>query len=87
MIDFLENDKIKYAKEHAECDVFYEQVVADDKEKFQAHYENWKEAVIRFQKLKQEDAIKTFLNEMNSLKFVNPETRINIFREIQQEQL
>jgi len=24
MIDFLENDKIKYAKEHAECDIFYE---------------------------------------------------------------
>lgn len=48
MIDFLENDKIKYAKEHVECDAFYADVVIRDKEKFQVHYDNWKEAVVRF---------------------------------------
>jgi len=82
MIDFRESDKVKYAKEHVECDAFYADVVAKDKEKFQTHYDNWKEAVVRFQKLKQEDAIKTFLNEMNSMKFVNPQSRVTIFKEI-----
>jgi hypothetical protein len=47
------------------------------------HYDNWKEAVVRFQKLKQEDAIVKFLNEMNSMKFVNPQSRVAIFKEIQ----
>lgn len=82
MIDFKESDKVKYAKEHQECDAFYEEVVASDKEKFQVHYDNWKEAVVRFQKLKQEDAIVKFLNEMNSMKFVNPQSRVAIFKEI-----
>jgi hypothetical protein len=48
MIDFKESDKVKYAKEHQECDAFYEEVVASDREKFQTHYDNWKEAVVRF---------------------------------------
>jgi hypothetical protein len=34
MIDFKESDKIKYAKEHMECNAFYEEVVVSDKEKF-----------------------------------------------------
>jgi hypothetical protein len=34
MIDFKESDKLKYAKEHVECDIFYEDVVVKDKEKF-----------------------------------------------------
>lgn len=83
MIDFKESDKVKYAKEHLECDAFYEDVVAADKTKFQVHYDNWKEAVVRFQKLKQEDAIVKFLNLMNSMKFVNPQSRVAIFKEIQ----
>ena len=82
MIDFKESDKVKYAKEHIECDAFYEELVASDKAKFQVHYDNWKEAVVRFQKLKQEDAIVKFLNEMNSMKFVNPQSRVAIFKEI-----
>lgn len=42
---------------------------------------------MRFHKLKQEDAIKKFLDEMNSLKFVNPPSRVAIFAEIQEEQI
>jgi len=34
MIDFRESDKVKYAKEHVECNAFYEEVVLLDKEKF-----------------------------------------------------
>lgn len=82
MIQYREADEIKYAAEHAQCDEYYEQVVKTDKEKFEKHYETWKAAVVRFHKLKQEDAIKKFLEEMNSLKFVNPRTRVEIFEEI-----
>lgn len=60
--------------------------MVSDKEKFEKHYEDWKEAIVRFHKLKQEDAIKKFLDEMNSLQFVNPPTRVAIFNEIKQEQ-
>jgi len=67
-------------------DQYYESVVASDKEKFEKHYEAWKDAVVRFHKLKQEDAISKFLDTMNSLKFVNPQTRQDIFAEIREEQ-
>jgi hypothetical protein len=82
MIEFKENDAVKYANEHEQCDAFCESVLHSDKEKFEQHYEAWKEAVVRFHKLKQEDAIKKFLDEMNSLFFVNPPTRVEIFKEI-----
>ena len=60
-------------------------VTESDKAKFEVHYVNFKEAVIRFHKLKQEDAITKFLNNLNSLKFVNPQTRVIIFKEMQLE--
>lgn len=62
-------------------------VTESDKVKFEEHYTNFKEAVIRFHKLKQEDAITKFLNNLNSLKFVNPQARVSIFKEMQLEQL
>ena len=42
----------------------------------------WKESVVRFHKLKQEDAIKKCLARMNSEEFVNPPTRVAIFDEM-----
>lgn len=86
MVQFTDTDAVKYAAEHEQCDQYYNSVVSSDKEKFEKHYEDWKEAVVRFHKLKQEDAIQKFLDEMNSLKFVNPKSRIEIFNEIQEEQ-
>ena len=47
-------------------------VTESDRAKFEEHYANFKEAVIRFHKIKQEDAINKFLDNLNSLKFVNP---------------
>jgi hypothetical protein len=37
---------------------------------------------VRFHKLKQEDAIIKFLDVMNSARFVNPQSRVDIFKEI-----
>lgn len=52
MVEFEENDASKYANEHHFCDEYYESVVTTDKEKFELHYETWKEAIVRFHKLK-----------------------------------
>ena len=40
-----------------------------------------------FHKLKQTDAIKKFLDRMNSEEFVNPPTRVTIFDEMREEQM
>ncbi len=41
----------------------------------------------RFHKLKQADAIKKFLDRMNSEEFVNPPSRVAIFEEMREEQM
>jgi hypothetical protein len=41
--------------------------------------------VIKFHQIKQDDAIKRFVNRMNSKEFVNPESRVDIFRKIKIE--
>jgi len=43
--------------------------------------------VATFHKLKQTDAIKKFLDRMNSEEFVNPPTRVTIFDEMREEQM
>ena len=42
---------------------------------------------MRFHKLKQSDAIKRFLDRMNSEEFVNPPSRVAIFDEMKEEQM
>jgi hypothetical protein len=82
MVEYRANDEEKYALEHQACDEYYVSVVSTDRDKFEKLYEQWKEAIVRFHKLKQEDAIAKFLDEMNSPKFVNPKSRVEIFDEI-----
>jgi len=48
-------------------------------------YATWKEGVVRFHIIKQNNAIEKFLALMNSDKFVNPETRRKLFSEIKEE--
>jgi hypothetical protein len=62
-------------------------LVESDKEKFAKHYAIFKESVVRFHKLKQEDAIKKALARLNSGEFVNPKTRTKIFEEMREEQM
>ena len=73
--------------EHQENDEFHEEVVKSDVEKFEKHYAAWKESVVRFHKLKQNDAIEKFLARMNSQEFVNPPSRVQIFTEMKEEQM
>ena len=87
LIEYKEKDERRYELEHLENDEFHEEVVKSDIEKFEAHYATWKESVVRFHKLKQEDAIKKFLDRMNSQEFVNPPSRVKIFDEMREEQM
>jgi len=45
-------DEKRYEIEHAELDKFHEEVVCSDQAKFETLYATWKEAVVRFHKLK-----------------------------------
>ena len=58
-----------------------------EKQKFDILYSQWKESVVRFHLLKQEDAISKLLVRLNSQEFVNPPSRISIFRRLKEEQL
>jgi hypothetical protein len=44
---------------------------------------------VRFHKIKQDDAIKRFVDRLNSKEFVNPQTRVDIFQgmKVEQQQL
>ena len=85
LIEYREKDEKRYELEHQDNDEFYDEVIKSDIEKFEKHYATWKESVVRFHKLKQEDAIKKFLERMNSEEFVNPPSRVAIFDEMKEE--
>ena len=53
----ISDEEAKYRAEHQECDEFYNDIVYNENEKFENLYHIWKESVVKFLKLKQEDAI------------------------------
>ena len=85
LVDYRQKDEARYAFEHSELDKFHEDVVQSDQSKFENLYAIWKQAVVRFHILKQSDAIKRFLDRMNSEEFVNPPSRVAIFDEMKEE--
>ena len=76
----------KYEEEHAQCDAFYDEIVRAESIKFDKLYQEWKDAVVRFHKIKQLDFIKKYVDRLNSKEFVNPQSRVDIFEKIQAEQ-
>lgn len=86
LVEYQEKDAARYCAEHEQNDQFYDEVVQSDLQKFEEHYAVWKESVVRFHKLKQEDAIQKFLARMESSEFVNPPSRVQIFKEFKDEQ-
>lgn len=82
----VQDENQKYAAEHAQCDEFYQQIVENENQKFDILYNTWKESVVRFHQIKQDDAIKRFVDRLNSKEFVNPQTRADLFNEMKSEQ-
>ena len=46
LVEYKEKDEKRYETEHAENDVFYDDVVQADQQKFENHYAVWKESVV-----------------------------------------
>lgn len=67
----IRDEEEKYRIEHEECDGYFYEVVESEKAKFDVLYNQWKEAVVRFHQLKQDNAIKVFVDKLNSKNFVN----------------
>ena len=82
----IEDEEEKYRLEHEECDEFFVEVVEEEKAKFDVHYTQWKNSVVKFHQIKQEHAIKTFVEKLDSKLFVNPQSRVDIFGNMKQEQ-
>lgn len=82
----IESEEQKYRQEHIDLNAFYNQVVEAEKAKFDVLYQTWKASVVKFHQLKQDHAIKVFVEKMNSKRFVNPDTRVQIFRKMKEEQ-
>ena len=78
MQDWIRKEAEKYSQEHNSNDAFYYELVQKEKDKFDALYQSWKASVVRFHLLKQENAIEVFIELMESKKFVNPESRVNL---------
>lgn len=87
LIDYKVQDERRYEAEHSECDQFFEQVIANDNAVFDEHFAVWTEKLARFKKLHQEDAIERFLVRMNSEEMVNPQSRVQLFEELKEEQM
>lgn len=68
----IEDETAKYEAEHLECDQFHEEIVNHEAEKFDRLYQIWKDSVVKFHQIKQENAIKKFVDRLNSKEFVNP---------------
>jgi Domain of unknown function (DUF4455) len=73
--------------EHVQNDQFYEELSQLEAEKFDTLYNQWKDSVVRFHLIKQENAIKRFLDLMESKRYVNPKSRVEIFDRLKSEQL
>lgn len=56
-------------------------------EKYEGLYQDWKDSVVRFHLIKQEDAIRRFIELMESKRFVNAPARVEIFNELKYEQM
>ena len=85
--EWVATESEKYRLEHASNDQFYEEIVQKEAEKFNILYNDWKDSVVRFHLIKQEDAIKRFLELMESRRFVNAESRVEIFSRLKSEQI
>ena len=86
--DWVAHETERYRLEHLSNDEFYQDMLQQESQKYEVLYQQWKDSVVRFHLIKQEDAIKRFIDLMESKRFVNAQSRVNIFlhlKEVQQK--
>ena len=84
---WITHENERYRNEHILNDGFYEEFLKKESEKYEVLYQEWKDSVVRFHLIKQEDAIRRFLDLMESKRFVNAPARVEIFNELKSEQM
>jgi Domain of unknown function (DUF4455) len=82
---WIAHENERYRVEHQQNDQFYEDMVRGESEKYELLYQQWKDSVVSFHLIKQEDAIRRFLDLMESSRFVNAPSRVAIFNELKTE--
>jgi hypothetical protein len=82
---WIAHENERYRQEHLVNDSFYEEFVKREAEKYEVLYQEWKDSVVRFHLIKQEDAIRRFIELMESKRFVNAPARVEIFNELKHE--
>jgi uncharacterized protein with HEPN domain len=85
--DWKSKEELRYKKEHEDSYEFHRKLVSDQEDNHTALKEQWNGRRIRFHILKQEHAIKTFQERIDSPEFVNPETRIELFARLKETQV
>lgn len=78
---------LRYKKEHEDSYEFHRKLVEEENQKHSNNKDEWESRRERFHILKQEDAIKTFQERVDSPEFVNPKSRIDIFKRIKKAQV
>jgi hypothetical protein len=86
MLEQIMKEEEKYEQEHEECNAYYDEIVIAERTKFDEVYLLWKAAVVRFHIIKQDQLLEGFVAAMDSKRFSNPQTRVDIFMKIQAEQ-
>lgn len=84
---WVAHENERYRIEHQQNDYFYEEMITGESTKYEILYQLWKDSVVRFHLLKQEDAIRRFLDLLESMRFVNAPSRVAIFSELKYEQM
>lgn len=76
----------RYKKEHEDSFNFHAQLEQDENQRYTNLRNEWEDRRIRFHVLKQENAIKTFQERIDSSEFVNPEARVRLFKRMKKNQ-
>jgi hypothetical protein len=85
--EWKSKEELRYKKEHEDSQEFHRKLVEEENQKHANSKNEWESRRIRFHILKQEDAIRTFQQRIDSPEFVNPESRISIFKRIKKIQV
>ena len=84
---WIEEDSSKYHMEHEANYAFYHSLVDSENAKFDALLDAWNERLRQFHILKQNFALESYIDRVNSFEFMNPKSRVKLFLSLKEEQV
>ena len=85
--DWKNKEEERYLREHEESYEFHKNLEAEENQKHEDRHNEWEGRRVQFHILKQEHAIKTFQERIDSPEFVNPDIRIRLFQRMKRNQI